>query len=257
MRAVSERACGEIALRERLGDRRDVIVQTARAEREPQQQDMHRAGRVKRQHGDEPPGDEHRRQHGQRPREHALEPQAPAGVVARFEAHRPVAEADQRMRRARLAEPAVDGDARGRQRRRSEAATASRAARRFQCERQAGDHHRGLGAQRGDALIEPPEFVDVKTRGRAERHDAEADFVADHDDLACGRDERRFERGKVRVIIDRAAGASPSGGHSRLASHSVRQSIRMQWPGASACATAPARSTPASSSCQCAGRRAR
>jgi hypothetical protein len=48
--------------------------------------------------------------------EQPFEAQAPAGVVALFEAHRPFAEADQRMRGARLAEPTVDGDARRGQR---------------------------------------------------------------------------------------------------------------------------------------------
>ncbi len=61
----------EVALRERARDRFDVIVQAARAEREPQQRDVHGARARKRQHGDEPPGDQHRRQHGQRPREQA------------------------------------------------------------------------------------------------------------------------------------------------------------------------------------------
>ena len=80
----------------------------------------------------------------------------------------------------------------------------------------------------GDALVQPAEFIDVETRHRAERHDAQADLVADDDDLAARVGQAR--RRSALKACDVAAGVRsvPSAGQSRLASHSVRQSIRTQ-----------------------------
>ncbi len=112
----------------------------------------------------------------------------------RFEARRPFAEADQRMRAARLADPTVDGHARGGERHDERKRQHHAPPAVLSAQRQARDHHRGLRGERRDTLIEPPEFIDVKTRGRAERHDAETNFVADRDDLAASVGERGLER---------------------------------------------------------------
>jgi hypothetical protein len=62
-----------------------------------------------------------------------------------------------------------------------------------------------MGAQplsasgRPATIIVAPELVDVETRHRAERHDAEADLVAHHDDLAA-RLAERGEKGTERFV---------------------------------------------------------
>lgn len=107
MRAVSARG-REIAAQQRRGDRRDVLGETARAEREPQQRDVQRGGERPWQRGGEPRGERDGRRDGGEPRGEAREPAAPSGVERAFEARGEPAERDERMRGARLADELVD-----------------------------------------------------------------------------------------------------------------------------------------------------
>ncbi len=72
----------------------------------------------------------------------------------------------------------------------------------FHGERHACHHQRYPGAERCDALVEPPEFIDILTRQRTQWHDAQADLIADHNDLAGCRGERGFEGCELcRVVL--------------------------------------------------------
>lgn len=99
---------GEIVPQQRGGDRRDVLAEALRAEREPQQRDVQRGRERPRQHAREPRGDGHRRQHGRAPRGDADDAAAPARVQRGLDARGEPAERHERMPAGRFADQPID-----------------------------------------------------------------------------------------------------------------------------------------------------
>lgn len=58
-----------------------------------------------------------------------------------------------------------------------------------------------MRGERGHALVESAQFVDIAARHRTERHDAETDFIADDDHLRARAAQRGFERGGARLVL--------------------------------------------------------
>ncbi len=107
----------EVAPQQRGGDRRDVLGEALRTEREPQQRDVQRSGERPGQHGDEPCRDGHRRHDRREPRGDADHAAAPARVQRGFDACGQATERDERMPAGRLADGAVDDRGRDREHR--------------------------------------------------------------------------------------------------------------------------------------------